>query len=168
MNFAIITATDKKNGIGKNNDLPWHISADLKHFASVTNEGTVIMGRKTWESIPEKFRPLKNRLNIVISRGEVVLPENVFLAHSIDEALALAEKNNPTNKAFIIGGASLYAESINHEKCNELFITEIDGIFDCDAYFPQISDTFKKAEEGEQNMEGETKFRFVRYEKLPK
>jgi len=166
MNFAIISAMDQKRGIGKDNRLPWHISADLKHFASVTNKGTVIMGRKTWDSIPEKWRPFKDRLNIVISRGEITLPEGVLLAHSLDEALLLAEKTNPLEKAFVIGGASLYAESINHSACTELYITEVNGIFDCDAYFPELPAGFNKVEEGENIQEGEILFRFVKYEKI--
>lgn len=166
MNFAIISAMDQKRGIGKDNRLPWHISADLKHFASVTNKGTVIMGRKTWESIPEKWRPFKERLNIVISRGEVDLPEGVLLAHSLDEALMLAEKTNPIGKAFVIGGASLYAESIGHKLCNELYITEVDGIFDCDAYFPELPAGFKKVEAGEKIEENDIAFSFVLYKRI--
>ncbi|MFA5854971.1 MAG: dihydrofolate reductase [Candidatus Gracilibacteria bacterium] len=163
--FAIISGMDEHRGIGKDNGLPWHISADLKHFAEVTKNGTVIMGRKTWESLPEKFRPLKNRLNIVISRGDYEMPEGVLLAHSLDEALTFAGNINPVEKAFVIGGASLYAEAILHPLCTELFLTEVAGVFDCDAFFPEIPDDFNKTEEGEELTEENIKFRFTRYAK---
>jgi len=169
MNFSIISAMDEHRGIGKANGLPWHLSADLKHFAATTKNGTVIMGRKTWESLPDAFKPLKNRLNIVISRGDYEMPEGVLLAHSLDEALNFAGNINPVEKAFVIGGASLYAEAILHPLCNELFLTEVSGVFDCDAFFPEILDDFKKAEEGEllseESTDGKINFRFARYMK---
>jgi dihydrofolate reductase len=162
-NFSIIAAMDENRGIGKDNGLPWHLSADLKHFASVTKGGVVIMGRKTWESLPEAYRPLKERLNIVISRGEQTLPEGVLLAHSLDEALALAEQNAPEQKAFVIGGASLYAEAILHPACHELFLTEVEGTVDCDAFFPEIPAGFLMKEISEEMEEKGFTFRFVRY-----
>jgi len=149
MNFSIISALDQNRGIGKSNGLPWHLAADLKHFAATTKGATVIMGRKTWESLPEKYRPLPGRLNIVVSRGEVAFSEDetlraqTFLAHSLDEALSLAEQHGPDRKAFVIGGATLYAEAIQHPACNELILTEIEGTFDCDAFFPELPEKFK-------------------------
>lgn len=162
--FTIISAVDKNLGIGKSNDLPWHISADLKHFARSTKGGTVIMGGNTWLSIPEKYRPFSERLNIVISHLEdFPLPEGVLLAHSIEEALQLAEKHNPEGKAFIIGGGYLYKTSITHEQCEELMLTEIDRVFDVDIYFPDIPADFKKVDESEEQEEKGIKFRFVTY-----
>lgn len=159
MNFAIIAALDVQRGIGRNNDLAWHLSADLKHFKEVTNGGIVIMGRKTWESLPEAFRPLKNRSNIVISRSDLDLPEGVFLAHSLDEALKLAESHGlqpdagvkpgasvrpdgGVKQAFVIGGATLYAEAILHPACTELYLTHVEGSFDCDVFFPEYDRLF--------------------------
>lgn len=156
--FAIIAAMDENRGIGKNNQLPWHLSADLKHFAAVTKGGTVIMGRKTWESLPGTYRPLKDRLNVVVSRGELDLPEGVKLAHSLDEALELAE-----GKTFVIGGATLYAEAIQHPSCKELILTEVDGEADCDAFFPQIPLSFQMAGMSEEHEEKGFSFRFVTY-----
>src|SRR3989338_10163823 len=145
MDFAIIAAMDENRVIGKNNALPWHLSADLKHLASATKGAIVIMGRKTWESLPENFRPLKERLNIVVSRTEQALPEGVLLAHSLEEALTLAETHAPEQKAFVIGGATLYAEAIRHLACKELLLTHIQGKFDCDTFFPDYSKDFKSA-----------------------
>lgn len=162
INFSIISAHDQKRGIGKSNGLPWHLAADLKHFSETTKGGTVIMGRKTWDSLPEKYRPLPGRQNIVVSRGELALPEGTLLAHSLGEAFTLAD---PNRKAFVIGGATLYAEAIEHPACNELLLTEIEGIFDCDAFFPELPSGFIKKEESEVQKEGEIFFRFVHYEK---
>ncbi len=164
-NFSIISALDENSGIGKNNGLPWHLPADLKHFKETTLGGTVIMGRKTWESIPEKDRPFKERLNIVISRSELELPEGVLLAHSLDEALELPETQGTERKAFVIGGATLYAEAIEHPACEELLLTEIEGSFDCDAFFPSINDSWKRAQESELFQAGELTFKFVNYRK---
>lgn len=163
--FTIISAVDKNLGIGKNNDLPWHISADLKHFARTTKGGTVIMGGNTWLSIPEKYRPFSERLNIVISHHEdFPLPEGVLLAHSIEEALNLAEEHRSEGKAFIIGGGYLYKTSIGHDQCAELMLTEIDHEFDVDTYFPDIPEKFQRVEESELKKEGDLEFKFVRYE----
>lgn len=166
MDFAIIAALDENRGIGKNNALPWHLSADLKHFAATTKGGTVIMGRKTWESLPPAYRPLKDRLNIVVSRGEQALPKGVLLAHSLDEALALAEKHEPQRKAFVIGGALLYVEAIKHPACKELILTHVQGIFDCDTFFPDYSANFKLAfadKDSSITTQGQPPLHFARY-----
>lgn len=163
--FSIISALDENRGIGKSNGLAWHLAADLKHFAETTKGGTVIMGRKTWESLPERYRPLPGRKNIVVSRGDIKLPGDVFLVHSLDEALVCAEEKVPRLKVFIIGGATLYAEAIQHTACEELLLTEIEGVFDCDAFFPEIPSNFKKSEESELQEENSIRFRFVTYRK---
>ena len=140
-NFSIIVAVDKNLGIGRNNDLPWRIKADMAWFKKVTTTapegGTngVIMGRKTWDSIPEKFRPLPERDNIVISRN----PERIKAPHaadSLDAALELACKQ--CEKIFVIGGASIYEEAMKHPQLGELFITHIDRSFECDTFFPSL------------------------------
>lgn len=170
MNFSIISAMDLNRGIGYENRLPWHIPADLKHFKEVTTGNTVIMGRKTWESIPEKYRPFKDRLNIVISRSEHDLPEGVLLAHSLDEALSLAEENAPDRKAFVIGGATLYAEAIQHPKCQELLLTHVEGEYLVDTYFPEFESTFQEVEKktpiellAQEDGDTTTYYRFARY-----
>ncbi len=160
MNFSIISALDENRGIGHKNGLPWHLPADLKHFKETTLGGTVIMGRKTWDSIPEKYRPFKDRLNIVVSRSELELPEGVLLAHSLDQALELAD---PERKAFIIGGATLYAEAIEHPSCDELILTELEGTFECDAFFPTYKEEWNEKESSDLQVEGELSYRFKTY-----
>lgn len=151
----------KNRAIGKDNQMPWHLSADMKHFVKETTGGTVIMGRKTWESIPEKFRPFKDRQNIVITRNEEYqVPEGVLLAHSLDQALNMAE-----SKAFIIGGGTIYKEAIQHESCNELIITEIDKEFEADTFFPEIPNDFVVKNTAEWQTEKDLNFRFLYYVK---
>ncbi len=143
MEFAIIAAVDEEGGIGKDNGLPWHLPKDLGHFSETTHEGIVIMGRKTWESLPPRFKPLPNRLNIVVtSNRDYQIPQGVLLADSLDAALDLAEKEE--RDTFVIGGASLFKEAIDHPKCTRLILTKIYKGYDCDAFFPNISERFVK------------------------
>lgn len=160
MDFTIIAAMDSQRGIGKNNDLPWHLSKDLKHFKEQTMGGTVIMGRRTWESIPAKYRPFSGRLNIVLTRDpEYKIQTEVLLASSLEEALKQAE-----GKIFVIGGAHVFAEAIEHPQCTQLMLTEIQSSFECDAYFPEIPARFKKVQVSEPQSEKGIHFRFTTYE----
>ena len=144
MTFDVVVAHDLNRGIGVNNELPWQCPPDMAHFKQLTThsddalKNTVIMGRKTWESIPEKYRPLPNRDNIVLSKTITEL-SGAVVATSLNDALA---KANPSTKTFVIGGAQLYDEALNHEACNTLHITRIFKRCDCDAFFPDYS-TFK-------------------------
>lgn len=162
MDFTIIAAIDANRGIGVNNTLPWHLPSDLKHFKETTDGGTVIMGRKTWESIPEKFRPFKNRLNIVIStQSNLNLPEGVLLANSLDQALEMAHE-----QAFVIGGAQLFAHAIVHENCQRIILTLIANDFTCDAFFPQIPDGFTQVQATPFKEENGIEFGIVALEKI--
>ena len=167
MNFSIIAAVDQNRGIGINNQLPWRLPADLKHFNEITvgnKNNAVIMGLNTWKSLPEKFRPLPNRLNIVLSKEkENNLPTDVLNFQSLDDALSFVEKK--VAEVFIIGGGMLYASTINHPACSKLYLTEILQTFSCDSFFPEIPTTFKKTIIGEQQTENNIPFRFVVYEK---
>lgn len=132
-NFAIIAACDKNFGIGLANLLPWRLPSELHYFQEVTANSTVIMGRKTWDSLPSKSKPLATRQNIVISRSsDLALPEGVLLASSLEDALAKSAQA----KIFVIGGAQLYLEAIQSSACSQVYLTEIDRVFDCDAFFP--------------------------------
>ncbi|MCX6785345.1 MAG: dihydrofolate reductase [Candidatus Komeilibacteria bacterium] len=167
-NFSIIAAADQKLGIGINNRLPWNLKADLKHFSTITignKNNAVIMGLNTWKSLPEKFRPLKERLNVVLSKEKLLdLPAEVLNFQSLDEALNALERKNVDN-VFIIGGAMLYAAAITHPSCQTIYLTEIEGVFKCDTFFPAIPSEFKKIETGELNEENGIKFRFCVYQK---
>jgi dihydrofolate reductase len=129
--FSIIVAVAKNNAIGLNNQLLWHIPEDFKWFKKITSGSTVIMGKKTYFSLPK--RPLPNRRNIVISDipGEII--EGAEMAYSIDGAIEIAdmEKEN-----FIIGGASIYQQFFT--KAQKLYITHVNKEFEADTYFPVI------------------------------
>lgn len=142
--IAIIVAISTNHCIGTQGALPWRLPEDMKHFRELTTGHTVVMGRKTWESIPEKFRPLPDRLNIVITRQESYsVPENVLRVRSLNEALA----NAPHDRTiFVIGGAEVYAQAFAH--ADELFVTHVNQHVDGDAFFPTIDErVWKKASE---------------------
>lgn len=132
--FSLVVAVSKNMGIGKDGGLPWKLSEDLKHFQRTTLNGTVIMGRKTWDSIPEKFRPLKNRKNIVLSSNPN-LSSDCLITQSLEEALQASE--GPT---YVIGGESLFREVFTIpdmlERCNNIIMTRISKPFECDVFFP--------------------------------
>lgn len=167
MKFALIAAVDKKLGIGKNNTLPWRLPADLSYFSHLTTSNgnnAVIMGRKTWESLPASHRPLKNRLNIVISsNNEYKVPSGVIVASSLDEGLKRAGEER-VEAVFVIGGGSVFKESLTHSECEVIYLTEINAVFNCDTFFPEFDkNTFKKVEESPLHEENGIRFRFVKY-----
>ena len=143
MGFSVVVAHDLNNGIGNNNQLPWHCPVDMNHFKTLTTgknqKNTVIMGRKTWESIPEKFRPLPNRTNIVLSNSQTEF-DGAIAANSLNDAL---KKASSANHIFVIGGAQLYAEALTHSDCTALHVTKIFNRFDCDAHLPDYKNNFK-------------------------
>lgn len=173
MKFAIVVAKDKNNGIGISGGLPWRLSGDLKHFKQITvgnktgtdspRQNAVIMGRKTWDSIPIKHRPLPDRLNIVLSsKKNLDLPMGVIHSTSLDEALIQADQQG-CPEVFILGGAKVYDEAMAHQLCETLYITEVDGDFACDTHLKQIPDVFNKEEEGSPITESGITYRFNIY-----
>lgn len=129
--IAIIVAIAENYAIGKNNDLLWHISDDLKRFKKLTSGNPVIMGKKTYFSLP--LRPLPNRKNIVITDvpGEII--DSCTMAYSIDDAVAQMDADKPN---FIIGGGSIYAQFL--PLANKLYLTRVHQSFDADVFFPKI------------------------------
>ena len=152
--IASIVAVAKNNVIGKDNKLIWRLPADMKYFKDMTEGCVVITGRKNYESIPEKFRPLPNRINIVVTRQKDYKAEGAFICSSIEEAIDLAQKTGDKGKRiFIIGGAEIYKQTM--DIVDEIFITEIHHEFEGDAFFPEVdkkkwketSRTINKADE---------------------
>lgn len=123
-NISIIVAVDGKYGMGYKGKLPWHFSSDLKHFKKITEGHTVVMGRKTWESIG---KPLPNRTNVVLSKQNILLPQNVTLLKNIDEVLDLQ------GDIFIIGGSEIYKQFFPY--ATYLYITSIEYNYECDTFF---------------------------------
>lgn len=131
--IVIIAAVAKNRVIGKDNTLIWNIPADMAHFKALTTGQTVIMGRKTWESLPPRFRPLPGRRNIVISRQTDYAAPGAELADSLDAALQLVAR---ADIAFVIGGEQIYRQAM--AVADRLEITEVDLEPEGDAWFPEI------------------------------
>ena len=136
MEKVIIAAVAEGGTIGKNGEMPWHYPEDMKHFKETTMGFPVVMGRTTYLSLPESFRPLEGRTNIVLTRQEMDVDESVKQANSLDEAWSLAEATGK-DKVFIAGGASVYAQTI--EEADKMILTEVPGDYDGDTFFPDWS-----------------------------
>ncbi len=131
MRLSIIVAMDKNQLIGKNNALPWYLPADLAYFKKTTLGKTVLMGRKTYDSIG---KPLSNRRNVVVSRTADFKASGCEVVSSIDAALALAKNDN---EIIVMGGASFYQQIL--PRVDRLYITEIEGEFEGDSHFPKFN-----------------------------
>lgn len=127
----IIVAIANNNAIGKDNDLLWHISEDLKYFKSTTLGCPIIMGRNTWNSLP--FKPLPKRENIIISRNKDYKVQGATVIHSVEEAIDYAKQ---FDKSFIMGGGMLYNAALPF--CDKLYITKVFKDFEADTFFPEI------------------------------
>lgn len=130
-NLSIIVAIARNNAIGKDNDLLWHISDDLKRFKALTSGHPVVMGRNTWNSLPR--RPLPKRRNIVLTHDEVFCDDGVEVAHSISEVFNLLCDEE---ESFIIGGGAIYKEFLPFVQ--KLYVTHVWQDFDADVFFPVI------------------------------
>lgn len=167
MNFDIVVATDLDRGIGKGGKMPWRLKSEQQYFRDLTSKTTalnaqnaVIMGRKTWESLPEKLRPLPNRLNVIITRNtDYQIPDGVIKVDSLDQALAKLSELS-VEKCFLIGGGEIYKQGLTHKNCHKLFLTEIKNNFDCDTFFPAYNGTFKLLSESDLQMENEIAYCF--------
>ncbi len=136
MNISIIVAVAENNVIGKNNTLIWHLPADMKFFKEKTTGHCVITGRKNYESIPEKFRPLPNRTNIVITRNKNYIATGATVVGSIEDAIEKAKQTND-EEIFIIGGAEIYKQSLH--LVDKIYLTKIHHTFDGDAFFMELN-----------------------------
>lgn len=133
MIISCIVGTAHNRVIGKDNDIPWHLSADLKYFKKTTLNHHILMGRTNYYSIG---RPLPKRTNIIITRDPFFIVSNCLVAHSIEEGIAIAEENGES-ELFIIGGGTIYEQTI--DICDRLYLTEIDVKVDGDVFFPEIN-----------------------------
>lgn len=131
--ITIIAAIGLKNELGKNNDLIWNLPADLKRFQKVTTGHTIIMGRKTFESIG---KPLPNRKTVIITRDSNYFFEGCQTESSLELAI---KKNQNQGKLFIIGGAQIYKQAIEQNLADKLDITLVQETFDADVFFPEIN-----------------------------
>ena len=133
----LIVAMDKNQAIGKNNGLLVHSKKDMEYFKEMTTGKIVVMGMNTYLSLPKKFRPLPNRLNIVVTRNRTVNNDGVLVARSMEELFSIL-RGMDTNNVFVIGGASIYKELFPY--CDKLYITRIMKEFsEADTYFPKFN-----------------------------
>ncbi len=129
----MIAALSRNQVIGKNNDLPWKLPDDMKYFMETTKGHHTIMGRKNYDSIPQKFKPLPQRTNIVVTHQQNFNAPGCIVVNSVEKGLQLAERSNES-EAFIIGGAEIYKLGLPH--ANRLYLTEIAAEIEGDTFFP--------------------------------
>ncbi len=137
MIVSLIVAIPTNLAIGKNNQLIWDLPKDMKFFMETTTGHPVIMGRKNYESIPEKYRPLKNRLNVIITRNKNYKADGCIVVNNILDSLkALSVKNY--EEVFVIGGGEIYKRFLENDLIDRMYITHIDESFDGDTFFPKV------------------------------
>lgn len=137
MVVSIIVAVAENGVIGRDNDLVWHLPEDMAFFKRMTRGHHVIMGRRNFESIPHQYRPLPGRPNVVLSRNKSYALEGADLVHSLDEALELA-RSRGENEAFVIGGAKVYAQALEEDVVDVIYLTTVHKEYKGDAFFPEI------------------------------
>lgn len=174
MKVSIVVAVDEKRGIGKAGKLPWDIPEDLKHFKEITLGHTIIMGRKTFESIG---RVLPNRKNIIITRDPSFTVQGATIVRSLEEALHYVQGKPQIEEVFIIGGGQVFKEALEKNLVDKIYLTVVEarldsppessarrGDFHCDTFFPDYSD-FKKVSESQSYDFNFIKFKFVELKK---
>ncbi len=154
----LIYARAANGVIGKDNTLPWHLPEDLAHFKRTTLGCPVIMGRKTWDSLPPKFRPLPGRLNIVVTRDTGLAAEGASVANSLDAA---RDQCPPASDAWVIGGAQIYAQAL--PLAHTVVVTEIARDFDGDAFAPTLGPEWRETAREEHVAASGLPFAFVTY-----
>lgn len=159
MKVVLVAAVARGGVIGRDGGLPWRLPEDMAHFREVTMGHPVVMGRRTWESLPETFRPLPGRRNIVVTRNAAWSAEGAERAGSLEEALALVDG---AERASIIGGGELFAAAL--PLADELLLTEIDLEVDGDTLFPAW-DSFEESSREERVAENGTPYAFVTYDR---
>jgi dihydrofolate reductase len=177
--FALVVAHDEKLGIGKKNQLPWHIKPDLKHFRELTTavedlscQNAVVMGRKTWDSLPEERRPLQGRFNFVLTRNETFRlslqgekDQQIVFVSNLADAIATSNKL-PCENCFVIGGAEVYRAALVLPEFKRLYVTEIKGNFNCDVFFPDYHQIFCQTECSQWFSDGSQTFRFCQFQRI--
>ena len=160
--MKLIVAADRNWAIGKNNKLMWSIPADMKFFRETTQGNVVIMGRKTLESFPQG-QPLKNRVNIVITRNPSYKVKDAVVVHSVEEAIEESRKYD--GDVFVIGGESIYRAMLPY--CDTALVTRIDYAYEADTWFPNLDEDeeWELTDEGEEQTCFDLAYAFTRYER---
>ena len=137
MKTALIVAMDLEKGIGRDNDLMWHLPNDMKFFKDTTKGEIVVMGRKNYDSIPEKYRPLPGRENVVLTRTEGFKADDCQVFNSLDACMNFY-KNETERTIFIIGGGQIYKRALESGIIDEMYITHINHKYGADTFFPDF------------------------------
>lgn len=166
----IIVAIDKKRGMGYQGRLPWHLPQELQYFQETTTDtadrskrNMVIMGRTSFEALPESRRPLPNRLNVILSRNFDYKVPGILVRRSLSEAIESADEDIET--IYIIGGAKVCAAALQEGLVDGLYITHVDKEFLCDTFFPEIPAEFSQGKKLGEGEEQGIHYEFWRYEK---
>ncbi len=158
MELKLIYARSRNGVIGRDGQLPWHLPADLAHFKQTTLGQAVVMGRKTWDSLPERFRPLPGRTNIVITRQTDWHAPGALVAHSLAQAMSLCPAPGPL---WVIGGAEIYAQAL--PLASTVVVTEIDLDVPGDAHAPPLGTEWKEMSRHLHRNEDGLSYSFVTY-----
>lgn len=159
MKLVLVAALARHRAIGRGNALLWHEPRDQRHFREVTTGAPVVMGRRTWDSLPPRFRPLPGRRNVVLTRDAQWRADGAERAASLDEALALLES---ADRVSVIGGGDVYAQAL--PRADELLLTEVDADFaDADTYFPAFEGEFVEVAREAHTSDAGVRFDFVTY-----
>ena len=143
MKVSLIVAVANNGVIGKDNDLIWHLPKDMGFFKETTLGHHVIMGRKNFESIPERFRPLPNRTNVIITRNSDYKAEGCVVVNSVEQALEVAKQNGDI-QPFIIGGGQIYKLALENNLVDKIYLTKVHQNFDGDTFFPELNNEWKE------------------------
>lgn len=169
MRVSLIAAVAANGVIGKDNDLIWTLRDDMAFFKATTKGHHVIMGRKNWESIPERFRPLPGRPNVVLSRDAGYTAAGASTCASLDAGLELARLAGE-EEAFIIGGAQIYRLALEMDRVDTMYLTHVDREFDGDTWFPEFEIDQWKSQPMFSHVaddRNEAAFTVHRYDRLP-
>jgi dihydrofolate reductase len=163
MSIALIWAEARGGVIGDDGTIPWHLPEDLAHFKEVTLGGTVVMGRRTWQSLPERFRPLPGRRNVVLTRDDSWSAEGAEVAHSLDEILDATGRHDTSAPVWIIGGGEIYAQSL--PRASRIEVTELDLDVAGDTRAPAVDAALWHVVDVSEWLESRTgiRYRFVSY-----
>jgi len=169
MKVAIIVAVSENGVIGNKNNLPWHLPDDMKFFKEKTKGCTIITGRKNYESIPEKFRPLPGRRNIVITTQKEYAAPGAIVVNSIEQALTTAHMHTKDKEeVFIIGGGEIYREALKHG-VSEIYLTRVHSNIEGDVTFPELNkDNWSLVEETNHPADEKHQYEFTFSKYIPK
>jgi len=140
MKVSLIVAMDSERGIGKNNDLMWHLPADMKFFKETSTGHIVVTGRKNYDSIPERFRPLPNRENAVLTRNSDYEAPGAVVFSSLEKCLKHYQ-DETERTVYIIGGGQIYKEVMAMDVLDEMYITHVNQVYGADTFFPEFDES---------------------------